>query len=129
MKPSVGRMTRVLTPRAKNPTPQEAARNVTIRVTRVISRWSGLGSSTTDWVRWAMAPISVVIPVAHTTAVPAPEAMLVPAKISSWRSRTGTRPGSSEVVGSLETNRDSPVRVLWSTRRVSAARSWLSAGT
>ena len=49
-----------------------------MRVTRAISRCSGLSVSPTVWVRWAMVPNAVPIPVAQTTARPVPAATVVP---------------------------------------------------
>ena len=46
------------------------ASTVTVLVTRLSSFCSGLGSSPTLWVRWAIFPNSVSIAAAKTTAVP-----------------------------------------------------------
>ena len=51
-------------------TPNAAASRVTMRVTRAISRCSGLGGSSTVWVRRAMSPIALFMPVARTIATP-----------------------------------------------------------
>ena len=100
-----------------------------MRVTRTISRCSGLGSSTTAWVSRAIPPISVCMPVARTTKVPLPATAAVPAKSSSCRSVMGTFSRSSPMSGSLKTGCDSPVSALWSTRSPAARRSCPSAGT
>jgi hypothetical protein len=85
---------------------------VTSRVTRAISRWSGLGASGTAWVSRAMTPISVCMPVARTTRLPAPATTAVPAKTSSGRSRAGTPARLLAATGSLNTGCDSPVSAL-----------------
>ncbi len=127
--PSATGSTPAVTPSTKNPTPKETARTVTIRVTRPISRWRGLGSSTTAWVRWAIVPISVRMPVARTTRRPLPATTPVPANTSSCRSGRGTLARLFPTAASLKTGFGSPVSALWSTRSPAADRSWPSAGT
>ena len=66
-------------PNRKKTIPRLTAMTEMTRVRRLISFCSGLSSSFTVWVRLAMAPISVLMPVAMTTARPEPDTTLVPA--------------------------------------------------
>ena len=82
-------------PTTKTITPRPIASSEMTRVTRAISCCSGLGSSLTAWVRLAMRPNWVIMPVSNTTARPVPETTDVPAKTRLGRS-TSVRPSRSE---------------------------------
>jgi len=98
-----------------------------VRPTRAISFWSGVGSSTVEPSRPAMRPISVAIPVPVTIARPRPRVTAVPLKTMFTRSPTETRPGS--VPESFRTGSLSPVSAASATVSDAASTSRPSALT
>ena len=107
--------------RTRAPTPTAIA--ATVRTTRSSSCASGLRGRRPAWVRDAIAASRVLVPVASTTARPAPSTTNVPAN---------SRPSSSTVTGtlspvSIEVSRRSP----WAstTRRSADTRSPASSST
>ena len=67
-------------PMTKNTTPSATESTATTRLTNAISRWRGNAISRVVWVRWAILPNSVCMPVAKTTARASPETTVVPAR-------------------------------------------------
>jgi hypothetical protein len=92
----------------------------------VISRCSGDGGSSPAWVRRAIFPNSVCIPVANTSAFPSPATIVLPAS-----STLGARNRSSSVVAAAVRafGSDSPVMVARFTRTANASTRRQSAGT
>ena len=96
------------------------------RLRAAISFCSGDGGSTVVWVRWAILPKAVCIPVAKTSAFASPLVTEVPAS-STLRLRS--RSVSTEGRASRDTGRASPVTVALLTRTPKPSTSRQSAGT
>ena len=93
----------------------------------LISFSSGVGSSLTALSNFAMAPISVAMPVAVTTAKPVPCATAVPLNTMFNRSPSATASGSGSAF--FRTASLSPVRGASSTRSDAACVNRASAPT
>ena len=113
-------------PTAKNTTPSATDSIATRRDSRAISRCSGDCGSRPVWVRWAILPNSVCMPVANTRPLPLPETIDVPA---SSTLRAASRSGSSEGAALRALGSDSPVTVAALRRIPEASMRRQSAGT
>ena len=100
----------------KKSAPMQAAKTVICLVVRLSWSCSGLGASSMFWVRCAILPNSVSMPIRVTTARPVPSDTVVPAKRRLGVSAC-VRPSSRTASDVLRTGLDSPVSVDWLTCR------------
>jgi hypothetical protein len=115
----------IIQPIAKNERPISTARIAVKRLKCVISLRSGDTSSPAVWVRCAILPSSVCIPVAKTTALACPDTIEVPASTTFLLS---IKLSTSEEPASRALGTDSPVTAALLTRAPNASISRQSAG-
>ena len=120
----VGRPTNA--PMTNTRAPMVTARTAMRRLRVAISFCSGDGTSAVAWVRRAMPPKTVCMPVANTSAVASPVVSDVPA---SRTLRLRSRSFSSPTLAFRETGRASPVTVARFARTPNASIRRQSAGT